>query len=250
VGHEGEHDSFNNPLTYKDGRNTITTFTYDTSGRLKSSSTPSPGGNVVQLYNWNPDGTLLNSTDPRGGITQYTYNANGLLASITTPLGFKTTYGYDTAGRVNLVTEPRGNVAGAVAANFQEKFTYDADGNLLTYKDALNRLTTHTYDNIGLRRTTLAPDTGLTKFDFNDAHELVLVTAADLGTTQYLYDNRGLVSQLIAPTGAVTKYTYDADGRLKTRVDPREFAAGSNPNDFTWSYTYDAVGRVKSVGDL
>jgi RHS repeat-associated protein len=243
------YDSFNNPLTYKDGRNTVTTYTYDTVGRVKSVSTPSPGGAVVQLYNWNPDGTLLNSTDPRGGVTQYTYTVNGLVASITTPLGFKTTYGYDTAGRVNLITEPRGNVAGAVVANFQEKFTYDADGNLLTYKDALNRLTTHTYDNIGLRRTTLAPDTRLTKFDFNDAHELVLVTAADLGTTQYLYDNRGLVSQMIAPTGAVTKYTYDADGRLMTRTDPREFAAGSSPNDFTWSYTYDPVGRVKSVSE-
>jgi YD repeat-containing protein len=240
------YDSFNNPVTYVDARGATTTYTYDSNGRLLTEARP---GGVNMAYSWNADGTLATSTDPRGGVTTYVYDANGWLLSQTTPLGFKTSYVYDAAGRVLNITEPRGNVVGATATSFQQKFTYDADGNVLTERDALNRTTTHVYDNGGRRTKTTAPDGGITLFEYNAANELVKQTAPDGGITLYEYDNRGLRTKETSPIGAVTTFGYDPAGRLTSRVDPRGNEPGGVASDFRWLFTYDAAGRQKTVTD-
>jgi RHS repeat-associated protein len=240
------YDGFNNPLTYVDARGNTTTYGYDPSGRLLSEARP---GGVSLGYTWNSDGTLATSTDPRGGVTTYAYDTNGWLLSQVTPLGFKTSYTYDAAGRVLTITEPRGNVVGATATNFQQKFTYDADGNVLTEKDALNRTTTHVYDNGGRRSQSTAPDGGITRFEYNAANELVKQIAPDGGVTDYEYDNRGLRTKETSPIGAITTFKYDAAGRLEWRVDSRGNEPGATANDFRWSFTYDAAGRQKTVTD-
>ena len=240
------YDGLNNPLTFTDGRGNTTTYTYDPAGRLLTEARP---GGVNRLYVWNTDGTLASSTDPRGGVTIYMYDGNGNVLSQTTPLGNKTTYTYDAAGRVLTVTEPRGNVVGATATNFQQKFTYDPDGNVLTERDALNRLTSHVYDNGGRRTKTTAPDGGITLFEYNAANELVKQTVADGGITLFEYDTRGLRTKETSPVGAVTTFGFDPAGRLVSRVDPRGNEAGANPADFRWSFTYDPAGRQKTVTD-
>jgi RHS repeat-associated protein len=240
------YDSFNNPLTFIDGRNNQTTYTYDANGRLDTESRPL--GQKFS-YVWNPDGTLASLKDPRDGITAYGYDSVGNVTSVTTPMGFKTTYTYDAAGRVLTITEPRGNVVGATTANFVQKFTYDNAGNVLTETDALGRRYTHTYDNAGLRKTTLAPDTGLTLFDYNVAHELIKVTFPDGGITEYDYDSRGLMKFEKSTATGMTTYKYDPAGRLETKVDPRGYVPGGNPADYTWTYGYDNASRLKTIVD-
>jgi RHS repeat-associated protein len=240
------YDNSNNPLTFVDGRNNQTSYAYDGNGRLLTESRPL---NQKFEYEWNPDGTLKSLTDPRTGITNYTYDAVGNVLSVTTPMGFKTSYTYDAAGRVLTITEPRGNVTGAVTANFVQKFTYDTAGNVLTETDALGRKYTHTYDSAGLRKTTLAPDTGLTSFDYNAAHELIKVTFPDGGVTEYDYDSRGLMKFEKSTASGTTTYFYDAAGRLQTKVDPRGNEPGANPADFTWTYGYDNASRMNSIID-
>ncbi len=240
------YDSFNNPLSYTDRRGNTSTYTYDTAGRVLTEALP---GGVTGSYVWNSDGTLASSTDPRGGVTSYTYDVNGNVLSQTTPMGFKTTFTYDAAGRVLTITEPRGNVAGATVTNFQQKFTYDSAGNVLTERDALNRTTTHVYDNGGRRTKTTAPDGGITLFEYNAANELIKATAPDGGITLFEYDQRGLRVKETSPIGAVTTFGYDPAGRLVSRVDPRGNEAGANPADFRWTFTYDAVGRPKTITD-
>jgi RHS repeat-associated protein len=240
------YDSFNNPLTYVDGRTFQTSYAYDGNGRLLTESRPL---NQKFEYEWNPDGTLASLKDPRTGVTNYTYDTVGNVLSVTTPMGFKTSYTYDAVGRVATITEPRGNVTGAVAANFVQKFTYDTAGNVLTETDALGRKYTHTYDNAGLRKTTLAPDTGLTSFDYNAAHELIKVTFPDGGITEYDYDSRGLMKFEKSTASGTTTYLYDAAGRLQTKVDPRGNEPGANPAEFTWTYGYDNASRMNSIID-
>jgi YD repeat-containing protein len=166
------YDGFNNPLTYTDARGNTTSYAYDGSGRVVSVTRP---GGVTSAWSYNADGTVATETDPRGGVTSYAYTANGQVASVSSPLGNVTTYAYDAAGRVVTITEPRGNVAGAVAANFQRKFTYDTAGNVLTERDALNRTTTHVYDNAGRRTRTTNPDGGITLYGYNAANEVVSI---------------------------------------------------------------------------
>ena len=240
------YDGFNNPLTFVDGRGFTTTYGYDGSGRLLSETHP---GGVVSSYTWNADGTMATSTDPRGGVTTYTYDVRGNMLSVTSPLGLKTSYTYNTTNRVLTITEPRGNVAGATATGFQQKFTYDAAGNVLTEKDALNRTTTHVYDNAGRRSQSTAPDGGVTLYGYNAADELTSVTAPDGGVTTTGYDARGLRTSETSPIGGVTTFTYDGAGRVKTRVEPRGNVGGANPAEYTTTYTYDNAGRVGSVTD-
>ncbi len=239
-------DALNNPISHSDARGAVTTYTYDPAGRLVSEARPL-GVNLG--WSWNPDGTLASSTDPRGGVTSFTYDANGNMLSSITPLGLKTTYAYDIAGRVLTVTEPRGNVVGAVAANFQQRFTYDADGNVLTEKDALGRTTTNVFDNAGRKSKSTAPDGGVTLYGYNAANELINQTNPDGGVVLFEYDNRGLRTKETSPIGAVTTFAYDPSGRLVLRVDPRGNVAGGNPAAFSTTFTYDGENRMLTSTD-
>ncbi len=49
--------------------------------------------------------------------------------------------------------------------------------------------------------------------------------------------------------GAVTTYSYDASGRMVSRVDPRGNVSGADPNLFRWSFAYDPTGRMVSQTD-
>jgi RHS repeat-associated protein len=240
------YDQRNNPLTFTDGRGNTTVWAYDGSGRMLSETKP---GGVTTSYVWNTDGTMASSTDPRGATTSYTYDTNGNPLTITSPMGNITSYTYDGAGRVLTITEPRGNVAGATAAQFQQKFTYDPDGNVVTERDALNRLTRHEYDAGGRRIKTTAPDSGVTSYGYNAANELVSMTSPDGGITTYEYDSRGQRTRETSPVGGVTTFGYDAAGRMVRRVEPRGNVAGANPDDFAWTFTYDGVGRTLTETD-
>jgi RHS repeat-associated protein len=240
------YDSFNNPLSYVDGRGNTTTYSYDAAGRKTGEVRPN---GVTFGWSWNADGTLATSTDPRGGVSTYTYDAAGNVLSATSPLGNKTSFTYDAAGRVLTMTDPRGNVAGATATNFQTKYTYDAAGNVLTERDQLNRTTTHTYDNGGRRVTTTAPDGGVTTFGYNAANELVSTTAPNLGVTTFEYDSRGNRVKQTAPDGGITTWGYDGANRMTTMVEPRGNVSGGNPAAYTWGYTYDGAGRVLTETD-
>jgi RHS repeat-associated protein len=240
------YDAKNNPLTYKDARGFVTTSVYDTAGRL-TKQTAADGG--ITTWTYDVAGRVLTTTDPLLGVVTNTYDAVGNLASTTDQTLGKTTYTYDAAGRVLTMVEPRGNVIGAIAANFTTTYTYDAAGHVLTTKDALARITTNTYDNAGNLATTTAADGGVTTYGYNAANELVTITAPDGGVITNVYDNRGLKTSTTDQTGGITTYTYDGSGRMITMVEPRGNLTGAVAALFTTTYEYDALGHRKKVTD-
>ena len=240
------YNATSQPLTYTDGRGNTTTYAYDTTGRLTSETRP---GGVTTSYAWNADGTMASSTDPRGGVTTYTYDTAGHVLTSTSPTGAITSYTYDDAGRVLSVVDPRGNLPGAIPAQWDTRYTYNQAGELLTVTDPLGHRSVYTYDTAGNRTSSKAPDGGITTYGYNNANELTTETAPDGGITTTIYNARGeRISQTDA-IGGVTTWTYDPAGRMVSMVEARGNTAGGTPSDYTWSYAYDGQGRRTSQTD-
>jgi RHS repeat-associated protein len=179
-----------------------------------------------------------------------------------------TTFFYDPAGRLTSRVDPRGNVAGAVAADFTWVFTYDAAGRQKTVTDATGRVTTTVYDALGRVDLTTRPD-GFSDLTY-DAAGNVIATASEQGSVSQTFDAlnrvdtstdlRGKVSsfgfdlasnrvQVSDPLLRVSKYTFDPDGRMSTMTDARGTVAGAVAADFTSTYLYDEAGHQVQVTD-
>jgi YD repeat-containing protein len=123
------------------------TLTY-TAGRLTSISDPAGRGSLTLGYT---SGLLTSVTDwssPARTVT-YQYDTSGRLWKVTDREGRTTTFGYDgTSARMATITDARGHVALTL--------TYDAQGRVLTQKDARG-LTTGDATTIGYVAIRTAP---------------------------------------------------------------------------------------------
>ena len=243
-----------------DPNGAATTFVYDAAGRRTSQTDPVGG---VTAWVYDNEGRVTQVTDPRGGITRTAYDAAGRVASTTSATAAKTTYAYDPAGHVVSTTLPKGNLTGAVAANFTWTYTYDAAGNQLTRAfpgigtytttfDALNR-PVQTTDPLG-RTTGKAYDaegrvTGVT----DEAGRTALTSYDSVGRVSARFDRRGNpVSNTYDKRGFLTEFSnrgsyfartrmsYDGDGNILGQSDP----AGHATN-----YGFDDAGNLTSVND-
>ena len=143
------------------------------------------------------------------------------------------------------------------------RYTYDANGNLKTVTDSLNRVTTLTYD--ALDRVTKAVDpVGTTSFAYDAGDRLTKVTdprgrittyvydgfgqrwaqySPDTGTTSFQYDAAGLLTTMTRNNGAATTYGHDGAGRVTSIV------AGGSSQTFTYDSCSNGKGLLCSVVD-
>jgi YD repeat-containing protein len=155
--------SYNNVgqlLTAADPLNNITTFAYDGSGNLVS--TTNPAGHATVRSNYDANGRVKTISDPNGlvitldysprgwitsekvgnEVTLYSYDNAGELTQVTMPDGSTLSYGYDVGHRLISITN-------SVGENI--KFSLDAMGNRIgeQVQDAngtLTRQITRVYD--------------------------------------------------------------------------------------------------------
>ena len=112
-------------------------------------------------------------------------------ATVDRPRGNVTTMTYDpTFSQVTSITQPGGRVT---------QYDYDANGNLLTQTDALDNVTTMTYDGHGLMLSVTRPRGNQT------------ATPGDF-TTTYTYNDAGQVLTRSTDLPSVESFTYDARG--------------------------------------
>jgi len=119
------------------------------------------------------------------------------------------------------------------------RYTYDANGNLETITDSLNRVTQLTYDALDRLIESRDPNNGSTSLVYDAASDnIVRVTDSRGRPTTYVYDGFGQLWQQDSPDTGVTRQTYNAQGRRTSMT---------RASNQVTSYAHDSLGRVTSV---
>jgi RHS repeat-associated protein/uncharacterized repeat protein (TIGR01451 family) len=257
-------DSFN-------GRTLKSTFAYDESGRMTSTTDPlghtttveydqsstAANGNLLSIasngrtwgfenYNTLGEAGLIRRPDGSVLVTLTTDPVTGALQSAQAPGLAATTFTYWPNGRLKTVTDPGGRTV---------SYAYDANGNPSSTTDSLGRAVAYTADATGQVRAVTDQLGRQTAFDYNADGTLATVTDANTRQWKYFYDaaqrlhevrdplghstfydysDLGLLARRTDRDGAVTTFSYDVDGLLTQKIQ-----AGDVVN-----FRHDALGRL------
>lgn len=232
-----------------------TAMTYDTVGRLHS--TTSPRGTVT--------------TAPDDYTTTYTYDDADRLTETQDPLGRTSTSTFDDAGRLVTTEDPSGRVTSYTYRNDNKlsalqgpnlsipptTYDYDNNGNLTTVTDPSGRTDSNTYDAANQLSTKAGPE-GTFSYTRNANGDIATETRPGNKVITYKYTAAGKIRSVTYPTGttAVT-YAYDANGN-RTGMTQGSRSTTYAYNGFNelltattgtqvFTYTYDPDGRVATM---
>lgn len=231
------------------GQRQITTYQYDSTGRVihkegnccgynmayqydvyNNITKQTNGNNQATQYVYDGRGNVLKETDALGNNTQYTWHPVwNKITSVTDRRGNTTTYDYDAAGNNIKITRPLGVV---------ELFTWDAKGNMLSQTDGNGHITAYTYNLFGQLLKTTDALNQVTENSYDGCGNLAQVKDARGNSTLYEYDALNRPLKTTNALGQATTFTYDAESNLLTIKD----ALGR-----TTSYVYDGLGRRVST---
>lgn len=225
----------NKNLTAKDPSSNITTRTYDNMRRVwKLTDSLSR----VTEYQYDIRGLLVAVRDPSASTTvlTQTFSDNGQLGSTKDARNNTKTITYDGFDRPKRITYPNGS--------YEEVSSYDANSNILTYRNRDAQTISMTYDNLDRISTKTPQGEATDSFSYDLASRLTSITRP------FLTGNGG--------TGTFTK-NYDTAGRLYQEVYPdgktftNELDANGNITKTTWpdgyfiSRTFDSLDRVTDI---
>ncbi|MGX5203192.1 RHS repeat-associated core domain-containing protein [Aliikangiella sp. IMCC44632] len=192
-------------------------------------------------YEYNDQGLLEQSVDPKGVITRYEYNDRKLEVKRVEAAGtvnertITTTWNKQTRQPTKITK-----------GNLETTYTYNAQNlvtaiNLRDVQSGETRVTRRTYSDQGLLLELDGP-----RSDVDD-------------TSTFLYDTHGNLTQVTNPLGHITQLgNYDASGRVGTITDPngsvteltytpRGWLKSSATNGAITHYTYFPTGAVKTI---
>lgn len=212
------------------------TFTYDRTTLLVSSSTSPNGSSVAWTYD--PRGRPATMTESASGelsrVRSFTYGANGLVRTLTDPLMHTSTREYDAVGRVSRVVSPGGATTG---------YQRDALGRPTTIVTPLGASYVLGYTGVGLPAKLDSPnlDGGVdtTTWTYDAAKTLKKAALADGRSVSREVDSAGRVNKVTTDFG-VLSLSYDSTtGVLASAVREGETLSvqtdGHVPTRLTWS---------------
>jgi len=231
-----------------DSQELLTDYTYNADGLITRVTYPA-GSRIDYVYDDGAAdhfarGNLLETrhvADPARGcdglgsapcpdlVTSYTYEPNfQQLESVTSPNGNTTTNEYDTRGNLLRMDLPDVTVGPVAPQTAFQTWTYNADGQPLTFTDAEGNTTCYAYYDSG-------PATGYRKRVTRDCGGLDL-------TTEYAYDGVGNVTVITDARGVRTEYTYNTLDQVVhgSRATTVPEAAAFTALDYETRYWYDA----------
>lgn len=220
-------------LVQNSGQNLITSYLYDSSGRITSKVMPKGNASrTVSTTSGDLNG-LVNSVFE----TNYSYYSPGTTAA--PPAACGTASGVDQGGQ--LATKAIHGVAAT-------SDVYDLAGRVLATTNGRGT-TCFTYDSHGEGRLLSAEapgDSQATTYTYDASGQPLTATNA-AGTTTIAYDEAGRPVDLVDSSGAEESSSYDADGNPISRTA----AAGllSSSNRYTTTYAYDAADQLAGETD-
>lgn len=203
----------------KDGSKSISTYVrYDKNGNARFIT--DGNGNITEnLYDElnRMIETKVKVTDI-GNVTTtqsstFGYDKNGKKIWEQNWLGNRTSYTYDDRNRL-IETRDAKNVA-------VQKAMYNASDAQIVAYDALNRLTTYTFDRNNRQLSVTDPEGNITQLAYNNAGFKSSDTDGKGNTTRYTYDEFGHLATVTNAIGEATSYNYDLNGNMLTQKDGR-----------------------------
>jgi len=193
------------PQSITDAKGQVTSFSYDSLGRL------------------------VQETDPLGRKIIYQYDAKGNLIARTDSKGNTITYSYDALGRLTYAGNEHIGYA----------MTYDVLGRLITITDSNKRIIAYGYDKLGNRTRMIMPDGEKVAYTYDNVGRLAKIDSF-LGAFAFSYDSLGRRTGLDFSNGVATGYSYDSVGLL-TEIITKGGRRGEILSSL--SYSHDAVGN-------
>jgi RHS repeat-associated protein len=251
----------------------VTTFTYDSLGRLRS-HIDTLGNEKYQTYDLL--GRVTSVMDPDTGLSTFKYDPAGNKIETTDSREITVKYAYDEAGRVlsqwdaassdtsridyhydtydNCDPEHCTHLAGKMAATVfplgdgtmaMDQFGYDARGRAVYTARQLGGRTLKTrreYDNADRLVATIHPDGTEVKTVLDQSGR---VTEIPGFVSSVLYNDKGLPEKTAFANQTVTTRHYDLLRRLETlsTKGPKERLVQG------YGYTYDRAGNILAVED-
>jgi len=209
-------------------------------------------------------------TDRMGDTTTITYHTeSGKIATYQDAEGYTTIYGYTAQDQTftnpaskNTTTFTFYNLTRVDYADWtNDRFTYDAEGNIINFTNQNSKVWTFTYNARGQVLTATNPaggvntntynadsalatrtdsDTGTTRYGYDAYKRLNLITRPDDSTVQLIYNLNDRITDITDENGNTYQYFYDVNGNLFQVTDP----AGSQTQ-----YVYDLMDRVSFITD-
>lgn len=183
---------------------------YDGRGNLVEIRQVVDGTPVVETFDYDSFGLIVERVDANGSPTTYSWDVNkGNLTGQSDPLGKTTTIETDNLGRITAIVDSEGN---------ETALGWDALDRMESFTDPYGNTTSINYDAAG--------------------HRVVMTTPQ--GATTTVYDAAGRQVRTTNPLGNIVRFEHDATGNPVARIDARG-------NRIAMSY--DPLGRLLSLVD-
>jgi YD repeat-containing protein len=232
---------------YGQTQDTITNFTYDNLGNVKTVNRPL---SRTTSYSYDGFNRMIQQNVTVGSatlVTRQSYDGLDQLATVTDPRNLVTSYTVDGLGNRSQLNSPDTQ---------NSAYTVDESGNVLTVTDARGKTTTFQYD--ALNRVILAQYQSGTpsQFEYDGGPGGPSTETGNLtrimdesGSTTFTHDVKGRVltkTQVVSAGGGsaqfTMQYSYGSTGSAIGKLETITYPSGARVN-----YRYDAGGRVNSV---
>jgi RHS repeat-associated protein len=237
------YDASGEVLTSTDPNGVIATYTYTPNGNAASVSYSGSAAHSVS-YTYDAQNHVTGMTDDTG-TSSYSYNPFGQLKSATNGAGQTVGYSYNTDGNTLSITYPL-PASATWATSSTVNYGYDKADNLTSVTDFNGNQITIGYTADGLSTSSVlgsSGDTVNTTYDPADAISAVNLTNSSATLLGFAYSHSpsgNITSETDTPSSpqSPAAYGYDGQGRVTS------MAPGSNA---TLNYNYDPSGNLTTL---
>ncbi|WP_339278457.1 RHS repeat-associated core domain-containing protein [Paenibacillus sp. FSL W8-0426] len=226
-------------IVYQDG--TWESFEYD-AYQFKCAHTDT-GGRTTR-WEYGIHGQLLTEIAADGTRHSHVYDEHLNRISVSVNHVVEKTYAYDRFGRVLEESAAIDAERQAITA-----YTYDAQGRVLTRRDALGYVTTYAYEVFHSNSPSYVKDAEGQeyRYAFDDAARVTSITTA-YGSVEFEYNDLNKRTRIVDAEGNTTLMFYDKMGNMIKRVQPNDYVERIDNGKGT-EYRYDALDHLIRITD-